>query len=181
MVVVWSYGGHALLSYAHHYGTSNLGAIDFTGTLAGLRQTERIPGPETDNLLAGSRLHGSRDLEQNIDGYQPMADGLTDQPMPVELDRLALLTGLMHPSYVRRAMRTLPTQNADLAARLDLPILLSTGRHDREWPISACSQVSEMLPQASLTIYEEISHFPSAAASARFKAELAQLVLSRLH
>ena len=38
---------------------------------------ERQPGPETEQLMAGSRLRASRDLEQNIDGYRQMADGLT--------------------------------------------------------------------------------------------------------
>ncbi len=179
VVVAWSYGGHAVMSYVRHYGTGNLGAIDLTGTLAGLRQVERQPGPETDHLLAGSRLRGSRDLEQNIEGYRQMADGLTARPLPADLDRIAFLTGLMHPGYVRRAMLTLPVQNADLVPRVDVPILLTMGRHDREWPIPVCEQLAALLSDAKLSIYEDSGHFPSAEASTRFNAELAALVQRR--
>jgi pimeloyl-ACP methyl ester carboxylesterase len=179
VIVAWSYGGHAVLSYVRHYGTGQVGALDFTGTLAGLKQVERQPGPDTEHLMAGSKLRASRDLEENIDGYRQMADGLTAEPLPPDLDRIAFLTGLLHPGYVRRAMLSLPTQNADLAARLDVPVLLSMGRHDREWPIAACEQVAAMLPDARLSVYERSGHFPSAEDSGRFNAELASLVERR--
>jgi non-heme chloroperoxidase len=179
VIVAWSYGGHAVLSYVRHYGTARVGALDFTGTLAGLKQVERQPGPDTEHLMAGSRLRASRDLEENIDGYRQMADGPTAKPLPPDLDRIAFLTGLLHPGYVRRAMRSLPTQNADLAPRLDVPVLLSMGRQDREWPIAACEQVAAMLPDARLSVYEDSGHFPSAEASERFNAELAALVQRR--
>jgi pimeloyl-ACP methyl ester carboxylesterase len=179
VIVAWSYGGHAVMSYLRHHGTGQVGAIDFTGTLAGLKQLEREPGPATEQLMAGPRLRASRDLEQNIDGYRQMADGLTARPLPAELDRIAFLTGLMHPGYVRRAMQSLPTQNADLADRVDVPVLLSMGRHDREWPIPACEQVASMLPDARLSVYEDSGHFPSAEDSGRFNAELAALVQRR--
>ena len=176
VVVAWSYGGHALLSYIRHYGTARISAIDLTGTLAGLLQVVRTPGPETDKLMAGSRMRESRDLEQNIAGYRAMAAGLSARPLPPELKQLAFLTGLMQPGYVRRAMTKLPVQNADLASQLNLPVLLSMGSLDREWPIAACRQVVAMLSHAELSIYEGFGHFPSAEASERFNRELAQLV-----
>ena len=179
VIVAWSYGGHAVMSFVRHHGTDRIGALDFTGTLAGLKQVERQPGRETEHLLAGSRLRASRNLEENIEGYRQMADGLTARPLPGELDRIAFLTGLMHPGYVRRAMLSLPTQNADLASRVDVPVLLSMGRHDREWPIAACEQVAAMLPDARLSVYEGSGHFPSAEDSERFNAELAALVQRR--
>ena len=108
VIVAWSYSGHALVSYARHYGTSHIGAISFTGTLADLVPVERKPSPETERLLAGSKLWSARDLLENIEGYRAMARGLFAYPLPKELEDIAFLSALMQPSYVRRAMTKLP-------------------------------------------------------------------------
>ena len=176
VIVAWSYGGHAVMSYVRHYGTSRIAALDFTGTLAGLRTVAREPGSDTERLLAGSRLRASPDLEDNIAGYRAMAGGLTAAPLSPELDEIAFVTGLMQPSYVRRAMTRLPTQNADLIPTLTMPVLLSMGELDREWPIAECRALREALPAATLTVYLGRGHFPSAEEPARFNAELAALV-----
>lgn len=174
--VAWSYGGHALMSYVRHHGTRRIAAIDFTGTLAGLRTVARPPGSETDRLLAGSRLRASADLEDNIAGYRAMASGLAAKDLPPELDEIAFLTGLMQPGYVRRAMRTLPVHNEDLLSTLTMPIWLSMGDRDREWPVEECRALTAALPSATLSIYAGDGHFPSAENPQRFNAELAALV-----
>ena len=176
VIVAWSYGGHALLSYVRHYGTSHIGAIDFTGTLAGLVPVERKPSPETERLLAGSKLRSSRDLLENIEGYRAMARGLSAHPLPKELEEIAFLTGLMQPSYVRRAMTQLPLHNEDLADKIDVPVLISVGSGDREWPLERCRAAAAMLPHARLSVYDGFGHFPSAEAPERFNRELEGLV-----
>lgn len=176
--VAWSYGGHALMSYVRHFGTARIAALDFTGTLAGLRTVTRVPGADTDRLLAGSRLRASPSIEDNIEGYRAMASGLSAKPLPQDLEEVAFLTGLMQPSYVRRAMRELPTRNEDLVAKLTVPVLLSMGELDREWPIEECRALAAALPSARLSIYAERGHFPSAEDAERFNAELEELARS---
>ena len=173
--VAWSYGGHALMSYVRHHGTGKIAAIDFTGTLAGLRTVTRRPGADTDRLLAGSRLRASPDLEDNIAGYRAMASGLASKALPTELDEVAFLTGLMQPGYVRRAMRNLPVHNEDLLSTLTMPVWLAMGDRDREWPVEECRALVNALPSATLSVYEGDGHFPSAENPQRFNAELAAL------
>jgi non-heme chloroperoxidase len=173
VVVAWSYGGHVLMSYVRHYGTGNVAGIDFTGTLAGLLTIERQPGPETDRLLEGSKRRASADLEQNIRGYREMVAGYTVQPLPRELDEATYVSGLLHPSYVRRAQAgVLPTKNEDLVPKLDVPVLLSMGRADREWPIDRCEDLVKSLRAATLSVYENAAHYPSAEDPERFDREL---------
>ena len=175
--VAWSYGGHALMSYVRHHGIGKIAAIDFTGTLAGLRTVTRPPGADTDRLLAGSRLRASADLEDNIAGYRAMASGLAAKELPAELDEVAFLTGLMQPGYVRRAMKTLPVHNEDLLTTLTMPVWLAMGNRDREWPIEECRALVTALPAARLSVYDGDGHFPSAENPQRFNAELAALVV----
>lgn len=180
VVVAWSYGGHAVMSYVRHYGTSQLGAVNLAGTLAGLVAVERRPGPETDALLAGSRLRASPDLADNIEGYRRMARGLAARPLPGDLEELNFLSGLMQPSYVRRAFAKLPTRNEDIAARLDVPVLVTVGTEDREWPLDRCREAVARLPAATLSVYEGVGHYPSAEDAARFDRELEALVARRV-
>ena len=57
-----------------------------------------------------------------------------------------------------------------------MPVLLSMGELDREWPIAECRALREALPAATLTVYLGRGHFPSAEEPARFNTELAALV-----
>ena len=111
-----------------------------------------------------------------IEGYRAMARGLSAHPLPNELEDIAFLTGLMQPSYVRRAMTKLPLRDEDLAGKINVPVLISVGSNDREWPLERCRAAVALLPHARLSVYEGFGHFPSSEAAERFNRELEGLV-----
>ena len=84
--------------------------------------------------------------------------------------------GPPQPSYVRRALKDLPLQNADLVPILKVPVLLSAGDRDEEWPPGALKAAGARLPDAQVSIYQGDGHYPSAEHPDRFNRELAGLV-----
>ncbi len=177
VIAAWSFGGHVAVAYVRHYGLDHVAALDLAGTLAGLVKVDHShPSPRYQAILAGSKLRSSLDLAENIEGYRLMAKGFSAAPLPPRVDELAFLSGLMHPSYVRRAQTGLPVQNEDMPARLALPVLLSVGDRDEEWPVAAVQAAAAALPKATVSIYRGRGHYVSAEDPRRFNAELSDLV-----
>lgn len=175
-IVAWSFGGHVAMSYVRAYGTKRLRSVNLSGTLAGLIDFPRTQSADYDKIMEGSRQRGGLNLADNITGYSVMPNSFTYAPMPAADLEIAVATGLMNPSYVRRAMTDLPLFNTDLVSKLNIPILITVGAHDEEWPVSAAQALSQDLPNSALSLYAQSGHFPSMEEPERFNCELAALV-----
>lgn len=174
-LVAWSFGGHVAMSYIRKYGTEKVAAIDLSGTVAGLVEYKPVASPENEKILEGSRQRASLDLRDNIEGYLAMLGSFTASPMN-EVDRgLAEAAGLMNPSYVRRALTDLPLENTDVAEILNVPVLVSIGTEDPGWPEDVPAMLIERLPNAALSLYTGVGHFPSMEQPERFNTELNDL------
>jgi pimeloyl-ACP methyl ester carboxylesterase len=175
-IVAWSFGGFAAVDYLRHHGLSRVRALNLTGTLGGLvKVPPAAKTPDHEKIMQGSRQRGSLDLLENIEGYTAMPETFAARPLPEKAQDIAIATGLMNPSYVRRAMTSLPTANTNMVPRLDLPVLISTGRYDAEWPVASAQALAEALPQGRLSLFEDAGHFPSMEDETRFNAELLAL------
>ncbi|QTD57283.1 alpha/beta fold hydrolase [Parasphingorhabdus cellanae] len=177
-IVAWSFGGFVAVSYVRHYGTQNVRAINLSGTLGGLIEFPRKPSKDYDKILEGSKMRGSLDLRANIEGYRAMPNSFTAQPMAAKDRETAFVTGLMNPSYVRRAMRKLPLQNYDMVDKINVPVLITVGTTDLEWPDDIADQLASELPDGRISTYDNKGHFPSLEDAGRFNRELDELVRS---
>ena len=177
VIATWSFGGHVAVAYIRHYGLDHVAALDFAGTLAGFVIPDHSKHtPRYQTILEGSKMRSSLDLEQNIEGYRMMAKGYPVTPLPPKVEELVFLSGLMHPSYARRAAKDLPVMNGDMAAKITVPVLISVGDKDEEWPVEAVNAAAAALPNARVSIYRGLGHYVSAEDTVRFNAELAALV-----
>ncbi len=175
-IVAWSFGGFVAVDYLRHHGLAKVRALNLSGTLGGLITVPRgAPSAEHDRVMQGSRQRGALDLLENIRGYTAMPESFTAEPLAGQSLEIAVATGLMNPSYVRRAMTSLPMANGDMVARLDLPVLISVGARDSEWPVASAKALSEVLPQGEMSFYRAAGHFPSMEDPERFNAELVTL------
>lgn len=175
-IAAWSFGGFVAVSYIRHYGTDNLHALNLSGSLGGLIDFPHVQSADYDKILEGSRQRGSLNLSDNIEGYRAMPDSFTARGMSVEDRETAFLTGLMNPSYVRRAMTKLPLKNVDMVGRLDIPVLVTVGTEDLEWPDDIADKLTASLPDGRLSLYKDEGHFPSLEDAERFNRELDALV-----
>lgn len=123
-------------------------------------------------------MRGSLDLRANIEGYRAMPNSFTAQPMSAKDQETAFVTGLMNPSYVRRAMTKLPLQNEDMVDKIDVPVLITVGTKDLEWPDDVAGQLANKLPEGRISLYANEGHFPSLEDAARFNRELDELIES---
>lgn len=104
-----------------------------------------------------------------------MPNSFTAKGLSEEAQATAFYTGLMNPSYVRRAMTSLPLANTDMVAKLDMPVLIAVGTSDLEWPAPVARKLAEQLPKGELSLYEGAGHTPSMEDAARFNTELDKL------
>jgi len=70
-------------------------------------------------------------------------------------------SGLVNTGDLARALRDQPgpTVAAELP-EVRVPVLVVSGRHDRNVPLSYTRQVAEQLPHAELVVFEHSAHFP---------------------
>lgn len=177
-IVAWSFGGFVAVTYVRHYGTQNVRAINLSGSLGGLIDFPHRKSADYDKILEGSKQRGSLDLSENIEGYRAMPNSFTAKGMNAKDQETAFLTGLMNPSYVRRAMTKLPLKNADMVDKIDVPVLVTVGTKDLEWPDDVAGQLAKELPDGRISLYVNEGHFPSLEDAARFNRELDKLVKS---
>ncbi len=67
-------------------------------------------------------------------------------------------TGAMESALTRRAKERAPLRNR--LARLNVPSLVLAGRHDRNVGVEQAREVSRLLPDARLHVFDRSAHFP---------------------
>jgi non-heme chloroperoxidase len=175
-ISAWSFGTFIAAAYVRHFGTDKLHAVNLSGGLGGLAPFVPEKSKNADIIAEGSRQRASLNLRENIAGYEAMPNSLTAGTMEPEARATAFHSGLMNPSYVRRAMTDLPLANADVVAALKVPVLISAGSEDVSAPDDVATKLAGSLADGRLSLYAGVGHFPSEEATERFNRELADLV-----
>lgn len=190
VVVAWSFGGLVAMHYVRCFGTGELGGLVLVATAAG-RLVSPPAGPPSPGALragAAAREMSAPDLRRNLAGARDFATLMTASPPDAAWEAETVAALLRLPAYVRRALGTetlgpggVPvTTNADLAPRLDLPLMVITGGRDALSDGRALADAYRAgFPAAEVMLYEESGHSPFAELPARFDADLARFVSAR--
>ncbi len=177
VLVGWSYGGFVVSDYLRHFGLDNIAGINLVGSLGGL--VPRSPFPQSDDTtrtMENSRKSRSMVFDENVEASLNTAIGFYT-PNMTELDKQAQFAmGLLMPSYVKRAMAARDLDNTDLAADLNIPVLLTRGSRDMVMPANDTEVALNTLPDVSLSFYEDTGHLPFYHHAERYNRELADFV-----
>lgn len=172
----WSFGGRVLCTYLAAGGTA-AGAI-FISAVA------------DDVLPDGSPPHGpgAAALGQMMSDDRRVADHATtvfvDGMSPVPLaaaDRERLLkAALAVPPSVRRAMRTLRSQNSALLASLPFPVLALHGTSDQVIRPASAAAIADAAPDGHLSLMDGVGHAPFLEDPSGFDARVTQFARDAL-
>jgi pimeloyl-ACP methyl ester carboxylesterase len=174
VLVAWSFGGLAAMDYIRHYGSGELAGINLVGTVARL-----VLPPAADDADAPPvpsdrvRWMLSDNLADNLRSAEQTLDLLTARRMPDAWRARTLAAAMTMPSYARRAIGAPVGDNADLAARIRIPVLISAGVRDPISTVATAAPAAAALPEGSTSLYPESGHSPFAEEPARFNRELA--------
>ncbi|MCU0759184.1 MAG: alpha/beta hydrolase [Steroidobacteraceae bacterium] len=190
VVVAWSFGGLVAMHYVRCLGTRELGGLVLVATAAGRLVSPPAGPPSAGAVRAGAaaREMSSPDLRRNLAGARDFAALMTARQPDAAWEAESIAALLRLPAYVRRALGTgtlgpggVPvTTNADLATRLDLPLMVIAGGRDALSDGRALAYAYRArFPAAQVIVYEEAGHSPFAESPARFDADLAGFVSAR--
>lgn len=175
VVVAWSFGGNVIMNYVRHYGDANLAGINFIGSTGGL--AERLHPLAGDAAYAeADRQRRSEALADNIAGQRAFVRLMTATPLSAADEELWLVSTLQLPRYVRMAMVGMPLDNPDLAARLRVPTLFTTGAADASVPATQLEPIARRLPRSRVSVYAGAGHASFAEQPQRFNRELAEFI-----
>lgn len=121
-LVAWSYGGLNVMDYVRYYGTDEISGIVLVEANGGLEPT---PEPVKDAAYRARIARSqSADLATLRQWTWEFGDYLMRAgPLPQEEAEIIRTSSMLVPHWVRAAMRDRPTDNSDLVANLELPVL----------------------------------------------------------
>lgn len=181
VLVAWSFGGWIAMHYIRHFGIGNLAGLVLIASRAGLIPMSPPKGGVSSAM--GGFLDGY--LDRNRIAAQTFTDSLVVDPADPEWQPAALASALCVPPYVRTAMRPPMltadgqplTTNADLLARLKLPIELVFGGQDSLTDSTAvAAEFAAVLPEAETRIYPDAGHAVFFDAAGAFNEDLLRFV-----
>ena len=166
LIVAWSYGGRMINDYLRHYGALSLSGINYVA--AGTIHVEEAVGHAHANMsemFSPINAH----VERAEDVY--IANTLDGDPDP-ELAAIVEDAVRKTPTFVRSAMRRRPLDYERELAALDLPVLISHGSRDSIVSPLMSERLQELIPNASLSIYDGHEHTMFLSDAKRFNKEL---------
>ena len=181
VIIAWSYAGAVLMDYIRHHGTEHVAGINLVANTAALVDRVSSTSPVSEAILkemiAKQAFQRSANIEENIEYLKFSTPLLTNQDLGSAWTEQAMLTGIMTPAYVRRALLGRKIDNKDLVNALaQLPILLTYGSEDGSVTEPMAQDLKSRLPQTRVSLYKEVGHSPFAEAANRFNSELLDLV-----
>ena len=172
-VVAWSFGGNIVMHYVREHGISNIGGLQFVGTVGRLAEFVTPPEPAdpgwVENVFA-------KDMRANIRAAKSGITRLTEGDMSAAQTEQAMWVSATLPVYAKQAIGYGNEDNSDLVPRMRLPVRLSTGEFDRLVTPATVEAAAASLPQSSIRIYEGVGHSPFAEASEAFNRDLMRFV-----
>lgn len=177
LVVAWSYGTLVINDYIRQRDAVDLAGIVMIGAVGGLAP---VPPTAMDPKIMATMqrlgaLGASPGLENTLLASHEVVPLLTARPMTAQWTATAETVGALVPPFARTAMGgRMRTNNADLVARIHVPMLLLGGSEDRGMAKAMLLSLSDALPlHAQVEVYEGSGHSPFAEEPQRFNADLA--------
>jgi pimeloyl-ACP methyl ester carboxylesterase len=183
VLVGWSYGTLVVADYLRAYGASGLRGIVLTGAYGGLTPPP-APAPAQGAIAARMELlrkqQGSSNIEDNIAAAASFSRLLTGHELPAGYYIRATQISMMLPGYARRWMFDRPLANADVFAKITVPLLITVGGKDPSTPEKDARDLAAKVPGARISLYPESGHSPFAEESERYTRELAEFARARV-
>jgi non-heme chloroperoxidase len=171
LLVASSYGGLIICDYLRVHGEQYIAGINFVDvfTSFGTEESANFLSPESKALFPGLI---STDAETSSNALQEFIR-LAFYHEPALTDYYFMLGfNTIVPPYVRAESLSRSISNDDILAQIKKPVLISHGIHDKLVLVSTASYIAERIPQAKLSLYENVSHIPYFENAARFNHEL---------
>ncbi|MEE4184788.1 MAG: alpha/beta hydrolase [Gammaproteobacteria bacterium] len=179
-VVAWSYGGHVTLDYIRKYGTAKLAGLLLSGSSAGMLPFPP-PDPETaKRFKRQTQLSLSANSGDRFEAAHSFVTGMVVQPLSHDIIHREVAAAVLLTPRVRIAMQGRSLDNADLKAKLTLPVLFVVGSQDRSATFESITALAPELPDAAVSFYDETGHMPFIEREARFNDEVKRFVASGL-
>lgn len=177
VLVGWSWAGFIIMNYVRHYGVEEIAGINLVGANTSLQGAVPPPPPKPGQNTAWFGQMMSPDITVNLEGVTAFIDMVTAEPLPADVRKTNITFNMMTPHYVRSAMMGYPSDNADLAAKTTVPVLVSHGTEDVIVNYEGATGILDVLPNGMLSTYENIGHAPFMEDAKRFNRELTEFVL----
>ncbi len=177
VLVGWSWAGFIIMNYVRHYGIDDIAAINLVGANTSLQGPVPPPPPRPGQSTEWLGQMMSADIAENLTGVTTFIDLVTTEPLPPDVRHANIVFNMMTPPYVRRAMLGYPADNSDLASKLILPVLVSHGTDDLIVSFEGAVAILDVLPNGSLSVYENVGHAPFMEDRVRFNRELTDFVI----
>jgi pimeloyl-ACP methyl ester carboxylesterase len=165
-VVAWSFAGRMLLDYVRYHGPTRLRAINLVAA-ASVADVQSI-GPDHACL---NEMCAEEPALAEAAALRFLSAALGLKRGSVEFDHHMEVLRQTSPRQ-RAALRARPLDYDDLLAQLRLPVLVSHGDRDSIVLPRHAQRLGEVIPNASVSIYEGAGHAPFRDDPARFAAEL---------
>ncbi|MFI5014682.1 MAG: alpha/beta fold hydrolase [Hyphomicrobiales bacterium] len=167
VLVAWSFGGRCAFDYLAEYGSDRIAGLNLVG--AGVSDR---PGLRGTGSAALRPLMRSADLSKNIAGKREfLRRCFFRQPDERSFEEM-LAYNMITPPEVRGMMLARSGQPEAVIGRMRLPVLVTFGIKDALASLDGARFAASLLPNAELSLYEEVGHAPFHEAPERFNAEL---------
>ncbi|MDX2142544.1 MAG: alpha/beta hydrolase [Rhodospirillaceae bacterium] len=178
LLVAWSYGGFFIMDYVRHYGTANVGGIVLAGTTAGL-----IPPPPPPEMTPARQEQINRNTSPNLETIINWTNGymgflMSDGALPANEAEIVKISALLVPHYVRPFLREHPTNNSDLAAKVNVPVMFISGTKDGSAKIDDVRAAAAAVKGSQVKEYEGIGTMTFWYAPDRFNGDIAKFASS---
>jgi pimeloyl-ACP methyl ester carboxylesterase len=183
VLVGWSYGTLAVADYLRAYGASGLRGIVLTGAYGGLTPPPQAPPAQAAmaaRMVLMRTQQASGNIEDNIAAAANFPRFLTGRELPADYYLRATRISMMLPGYARRWMFDRPLANADLVAKITVPLLITVGGKDPSTPEKDARDLAATVPGARLSLYPDSGHSPFAEEPERYSRELADFARVRV-
>lgn len=177
VLVGWSYGGFVIADYIRKFGDSKIGGVVFLGssTKNGTAEAVEFLTPE---VLALFPAVLSAEVQKSIEGTRALTR-MFGNPLRDTTWEIAYGSAMMVPPEVRAAMFNRVLDNDDVLAGIRVPTLAIHGTGDRIVRVSAARHTVNTVPDATLLLYDGVSHAPHLEIPERLSRDLAEFVRAR--
>lgn len=165
ILVAWSFGVRRALDFIAADRTGRVLALNLVGAGA----SSRVRGHGSAPLRP---LMRSADLSKNVSGTREFLRRCFHRQPDQRTFEEMLAYNMVTPPAMRAAMLSGTGQPEDVVAQMRLPVLVTFGLEDALASLQGAQFAAALLPNATLSLYEDVGHAPFFEAPERFNAEL---------
>ncbi len=164
-----------MCDYLRAYGQAAVAGINFVGgaVTGSERAFGTLIGPGFLEPFPGAT---AADLPTNIAAIRGFVRGLFHTQPPQDDFEVALCSTIAVPREVRAALFQREIDSDDVLSTLEVPVLVTHGRHDNVVLPAMAEHILRFCPTAEASWYQDAGHAPFMEDAGRFNTELATFV-----